>query len=90
MNGGFDMYIRSSSDFQCPMSGVPVVLVYDEETGVITAEINTFAYPLDKEENEFYDEELIEITEEWCRDFYAIAEDLDEANEIAEKYDCWF
>lgn len=34
--------------------------------------------------NEFYDEELIEITEEWCRDSYAIAEDLDEANEIAE------
>lgn len=37
-----------------------------------------------KEMNEFYDEELIEITEEWCRDSYAIAEDLDEANEIAE------
>ena len=84
------MDIYYSSDFQCPMSGVPVVLVYNEETGVIAAEINDFAYPLDKEMNEFYDEELVEITEEWCHDFYEIAEDLDEANEIAEKYDCWF
>lgn len=84
------MYIRYSSDFQCPMSGVPVVLVYDEEYGMITAEICTFVYPLDKEENEFYDEEAIEATEEWCHDFHKIAEDLDEANEIAEKYDCWF
>lgn len=62
------------------MSGVPVVLVYNEDTGVITAEINTFAYPLEKEMNEFYDEDLIEVTEEWCHNFY----------EIAEKYDCWF
>lgn len=84
------MYIRSSSDFQCPMSGVPVVLVYNEETDVITAEICEFAYPLDKEQNEFYDEEAIEVTEEWCRDFRKVVEDFDEANEIAEEYDCWF
>ena len=84
------MYIRSSSDFQCPMSGVPVVLVYNEETGVITAEICEFAYPLDKEQNAFYGEEAIEVTEEWCRDFRKVVEDLDEANEIAEEYDCWF
>lgn len=84
------MYIRSSSDFQCPMSGVPVVLIYDEETGVITAEICEFVYPLDKEQNKFYDEEIIEVTEEWCRDFRKVVEDFDEANEIAEEYDCWF
>ena len=84
------MDVRYSSDFQCPMSGIPVVLIYDEDTGVITAEICEFVYPLDKEENEFYDEELIEITEEWCRDFRKVVEDFDEANEIAEEYDCWF
>lgn len=83
-------YIDYSSDFQCPISGIPVVLVYDEAAEVITAEIWTLLYPLNKEENEFYDEEAIEATEEWCRDFYEIARDLDEANEIADKYDCWF
>lgn len=47
-------------------------------------------YTLNKEENEFYDEDIVVTTEEWCRDFRKIVDDLDEANEIAEKYDCWF
>lgn len=47
-------------------------------------------YPLNKEQNEFYDEDIVVTTEEWCRDFRKIVDDLDEANEIAEKYDCWF
>lgn len=84
------MDVYYSSNFQCPMSGIPVVLVYDEETGVITAEICEFIYPLDKEDNEFYDEESIEITEVWCRDFRKVVEDFNEANEISEEYDCWF
>lgn len=84
------MDIYYSSDFQCPMSGVPVILAYNEDTTIISAEIHTFAYPLDKENNEFYDEELVEATEEWCHNFYETAEDLDEANEIADKYDYWF
>lgn len=84
----YDIYY--SSDFQCPISGIPVILLYDEEFGAITAEICTFVYPLDPEENEFYNEDCVRETEDWCKHFYKHAEDIDEANEIAEKYDCWF
>lgn len=83
-------YIYHSSDFQCPASGVPIWLIYNEDTGMITAEICEFVFPLVPEENEFYDEKIIKETKDWCNYFYEYAEDFDKANEIAEKYDCWF
>lgn len=85
-----ESYIYHSSDFQCPVSGVPIWLIYNEDTGMITAEICEFVCPLVPEENEFYDEKIIKETKDWCNYFYEYAEDFDKANEIAEKYDCWF
>lgn len=79
--------IYISSDFQCPMTGVPVRLIYNEETGFITADICSFFW---YKEQEFWDEELDIETEDWCKRFREYAEDIDAANEIAERYDCWF
>lgn len=81
------MYIYYSSDFQCPDTGVPVHFLWDSELCAITAEIADRLY---SEDDEFYNAEIAKETEEWCRRFYKYAEDLDEANDIAEKYDCWF
>lgn len=50
----------TSSDFQCPVTGIPVVLVWNEDTY------------------------------KWCERFCGYAVSIEEANEIAEKYDCWF
>ena len=87
----YDFYnVYCSSDFQCPDSGIPVQLVYDEEHHIITAQICTFVYPLNKEDNEFYDEDLTKATKDWCKRFRKYVKDLNEANDIAEKYDCWF
>lgn len=87
----YDFYcIDYSSDFQCPDSGIPVQLVYNENRLIITAQICTSVYPLDKEDNEFYDETAVQITQDWCKSFYAYANSLDMANDIAEQYDCWF
>ena len=82
-----EFYVYTSSDFQCPATGVPVCLVYNKETGFITAEICSMVW---YEESEFWDEELDKETEDWCNRFREYAEDIDKANEIAEKYDCWF
>lgn len=87
----YDFYcIYHSSDFQCPDSGIPVQLVYNEDRRIITAQICTSVYPLDKEDNEFYDEDWIKVTKNWCKRFRTYAKDLNEANNIAEQYDCWF
>ena len=54
----------TSSDFQCPVTGVPVVLIWNEDT--------------------------YEVAAKWCQRFCGFAASLEEANDIAEKYDCWF
>ena len=79
--------IYRSSDFQCPITGVPVLLVFDEQTYTITAEICTLIWGI---EHEFYDFDLTEETQKWCSKFHMYAANLDEANKIAESFDCWF
>jgi hypothetical protein len=77
-----------SSDFQCPETGIPVALVYDDENYHVSAEICEALR--DSWTDLLEDKELEEETEKWCTLFCEIAFDLDEANEIAEKYECWF
>lgn len=77
-----------STDFQCPETGIPVALVYNDESCRVTAEICEALR--DSWISLVKDKELEEETEKWCKHFCAIAYDLDEANEMAEKYDCWF
>lgn len=79
--------IYYSSDFQCPISGVPVRLLYDEEYCSITAEI---CDDMEDQYINFVDLETISDTHQWCKEFYKYAETIEEANEIAERYDCWF
>ena len=81
------MDIYYSSDFQCPDTGVPVILVYDVEHDAITAEI---CEALEFYYKEFVDDDILMDTKKWCSNFYKHAENIGEANEIAEKYDCWF
>lgn len=64
--------IYVSADFQCPVTGVPVILIWKEDN------------PLDS------NEDLEKETNKWCQRFYGYATSFEEANEIAEKYDCWF
>ena len=80
-----DLYY--SADFQCPWTGVPVQLVWDLNTGVISAQIHRYLY---YEDDEFYSEEIAKETEEWCKSFRRYADNIDEANDIAEEYECWF
>lgn len=80
-----------SSDFQCPVTGIPVVLVWNEETYVITAKICSFIWEAWKENNpQNSDEEVEKETNKWCERFCGYAASIEEANKIAEKYDCWF
>lgn len=82
-----EVYIYHSADFQCPDTGIPVWLAWNEDTGVITAEICELVIDLLEYE---MDDETRKDTEDWCKHFREYAEDLDEANDIAEKYDTWF
>lgn len=87
-NGGdHKMDIYYSSDFQCPDTGVPVMLVYDSEYDAITAEI---CEALEHQYRDFVNDDILMDTEKWCCKFYKHAESFEEANKIAEKYDCWF
>ena len=76
-----------STNFQCPDTGVPVYLIYNETRGAIFAEVDSFSW---SEEDEFFDEELDKETKEWCYRFHEWATTKEVANDIAEKYDCWF
>ena len=82
------MYIYYSSDFQCPDTGVPVQLLWDPtEDGVMLAQISD---SIDMDD-ELHSKEILRKTQDWCdRLSLPFADDLDEANDIAEKYDCWF
>lgn len=81
----------TSSDFQCPVTGIPVVLVWNEDTYVVTAKICSFIWETWKESNpQSSDEEVEKETNKWCERFCGYAVSIEEANKIAEKYDCWF
>lgn len=82
--------IYYSSDFQCPDTGIPVTLIYDDNACLVTAKICTLLYSLDKNDNPFFNERLTDETQEWCDKIHIYVYDFDEANDIAEKYDCWF
>ena len=41
----------TSSDFQCPVTGIPVILVWNEDTYVVTAKICSFIWETWKENN---------------------------------------
>ena len=76
-----------STSFQCPDTGVPVHLIYNETRGAIFAEIDDYDW---NKNSEFFDKELDEETKQWCDLFHEWANTKDIANYIAEKYDCWF
>ena len=81
----------TSSDFQCPVTGIPVVLVWNEDTYVVTAQICSFIWETWKENNpQNSDKEVEKETNKWCERFCGYAISIEEANKIAEKYDCWF
>ena len=81
----------TSIDFQCPVTGIPVVLVWNEDTYVVTAKICSFIWETWKENNpQNSDKEVEKETNKWCERFCGYAASIEEANEIAEKYDCWF
>lgn len=81
----------TSSDFQCPVTGIPVVLVWNEDTYVVTAKICSFVWETWKESNpQNSDKEVEKETNKWCERFCGYAVSIEEANNIAEKYDCWF
>lgn len=81
----------TSSDFQCPVTGIPVVLVWNEDTYDVTAKICSFIWETWKKNNpQNSDKEVEKETNRWCERFCGYAVSIEEANEIAEKYDCWF
>lgn len=81
----------TSSDFQCPVTGIPVVLAWNEDTYAVTAKICSFIWETWKENNpKNSDKEVEKETNKWCERFCGYAASIEEANEIAEKYDCWF
>ena len=81
----------TSSDFQCPVTGIPVVLVWNEDTYDVTAKIYSFIWETWKDNNPHNnDKEVEKETNKWCERFCGYAVSIEEANEIAEKYDCWF
>lgn len=81
----------TSSDFQCPVTGGPVVLIWNEDTYEVTAEICDFVWDNWKDNcPQDSNEELEKETNKWCQRFGGFAASLEEANDIAEKYDCWF
>lgn len=83
--------IYTSADFQCPVTGVPVVLLWDEDTYEVTAEICDFVWSSWKDSNpQDSNEEVEKETNKWCQRFGGFAVSLEEANDIADKYDCWF
>lgn len=83
--------IYVSADFQCPVTGVPVILIWNEDTCVVTAKICDFVWTTWKEDNPLdSNEDLEKETNKWCHRFYGYATSFEEANDIAEKYDCWF
>ena len=81
----------TSSDFQCPVTGIPVVLVWNEDTYDVTAKICSFIWETWKKNNPNNNyKEVEKETNKWCKRFCGYAVSIEEANEIAEKYDCWF
>lgn len=84
-----ESYIYHSSDFQCPASGVPIWLIYNEDTGMITAEICEFVYPLVPEENEFYDEKSLRKQKIGVIISMNMQKILTRQMKL-QKYDCWF
>ena len=41
----------TSSDFQCPVTGIPVVLIWNEDTYDVTAKIYSFIWETWKDNN---------------------------------------
>lgn len=83
--------IYTSADFQCPVTGVPVVLLWDEDTCFVTAKICDFVWDMWKNDNPQNDYENLEKeTNKWCQQFFGSAASFEEVNDIAEKYNCWF
>lgn len=76
-----------SGDFQCPDTGWGVYLIFDEEKGIIKADVcNTGIW-----DTEECDPETLEDTQSWCKKFgQKPCDTLEEAREIAEKYDTFF
>ena len=84
------MDIYYSSDFQCPDTGIPVILVYDAEYQCVTADIDWSQRHAWEELAIDNIEEILSDTNNWCKKICKNVESLDEANDIADKYDCWF
>ena len=81
----------TSSDFQCPVTGIPVVLIWNEDTYAVTAKICSFLWETWKQNNPNNNyKEVEKETNKWYERFCGYAVSIEEANEIAEKYDCWF
>lgn len=81
----------TSSDFQCPVTGIPVVLVWNEDIYDVTAKICSFIWETWKKNNPNNNyKEVEKETNKWCERFRGYAVSIEEANEIAGKYDCWF
>ncbi|ALS10007.1 hypothetical protein ABE82_26725 (plasmid) [Paenibacillus peoriae] len=58
--------ILKTNDFQCPVSGIPVIAYFDDESGIIS-----FSVHLDFEE----DTETVR----WCYNCRTVLDDLEEA-----------
>lgn len=83
----------TSSDFQCPDTGFGVRLVFNEDNEEITAEICDVGIWLNEKDRleKVGNTEILIDTEDWCKRFgNKYCESFDQANEIAEKYECWF
>lgn len=73
----------TSSDFQCPVTGIPVVLVWNEDTYVVTAKICSFIWEIWKENNpQNSDKEVEKETNKWCERFCGYAASIEEANKL--------
>ena len=81
----------ASLPFCAAFTGIPFVLVWNEDTYVVTAKICSFIWETWKENNpQNSDKEVEKETNKWCERFHGYAASIEEANDIAEKYDCWF
>lgn len=57
----------TSSDFQCPVTGIPVVLVWNEDTYDVTAKICSFIWETWKKNNPNNNyKEVEKETNKWC------------------------
>ena len=87
------MGFATSSDFQCPDTGVPVVLVWNTHTREMTAKICWFTWNLWKEDSSAdlnTCKELEKETIKWCNKFHEYARNEWTAQYIAGTYDCYF